>query len=128
MTVFEGTGEATAIDPLEREIVKVVADSILAVDVFLGDVEVLDVRETLLVNCGDEGTGKLLLVICGGVEVEVGDAGNHGVQTSSFVPENGDHKKLRRTFPVAPSDRAFFKRANWSSSADLSQVQGPSLV
>lgn len=106
MTVIEGTGEAIVMDPLEREIVKVVADSILAVDVFLGDAEVLDV-EALLVNGGDEGTGELL-ALRGGVEGEVGDAGNHGVQTSSFVPENGDHKKLRRTFPVAPFDRAFF--------------------
>lgn len=35
---------------LEREIVKVAADSKLAVDALLGDVEILDVEEALLAN------------------------------------------------------------------------------
>ena len=46
--MFEGTGKATTIVLLEREIIKVTADSILAVDTLLGDVEVLDVDETPL--------------------------------------------------------------------------------
>ena len=57
--------------PLERETVKVTVDSMLAVDTLLGDVEVLDVDEIPLANGGDEGTGELLLAICGGVEGEV---------------------------------------------------------
>ena len=56
---------------LEREIIKVTADSILAVDTLLGNVEVLDVDEIPLANGSDEGTGELLLAICGGVEGEV---------------------------------------------------------
>ena len=56
---------------LEREIIKVTADSILAVDTLLGDVEVLDVDEIPLANGSDGGTGELLLAICGGVEGEV---------------------------------------------------------
>ena len=51
--------------------VKVAADSILAVDTLLGDVEVLDVEETLLVNGGDEGAGELLLASRDGVEGKV---------------------------------------------------------
>ena len=56
---------------LEWEIVKVTADSILAVDTFLGDVEVLDVEEPLLANGSNEGVGELLLAFRGGVEGEV---------------------------------------------------------
>lgn len=56
---------------LEWEIVKVTADGELAVYALLGDVEVLDVEETLLANGGDEGVGELLLALRGGVEGEV---------------------------------------------------------
>ena len=56
---------------LEWEIVKVTADSILAVDTFLGDVEVLDVEEPLLANGSNEGVGEHLLAFRGGVEGEV---------------------------------------------------------
>ena len=56
---------------LEWEIVKVTADSILAVDAFLGDVEILDVEEPLLTNGSNEGVGELLLAFRGGVEGEV---------------------------------------------------------
>ena len=40
---------------LEREIVKVAADSKLAVDALLGDVEILDVEEALLANGSNQG-------------------------------------------------------------------------
>ena len=56
---------------LEWEIVKVTADGELAVYVLLGDVEVLDIEETLLANGGDEGAGKFLPALRGGVEGEV---------------------------------------------------------
>ena len=50
----------------EWEIIKVTADSKLAVDTLLRDIEVLDVEETFLANSGDEGAGKLLLAFRGG--------------------------------------------------------------
>ena len=56
---------------LEWEIVKVTADSELVVDALLGDVEVLDIEETLLANSGDKGTSELLLALRGRVEGEV---------------------------------------------------------
>ena len=56
---------------LEWEIVKVTADSELVVDALLGDVEVLDIEETLLANGGDKGTSELLLALRGRVEGEV---------------------------------------------------------
>ena len=56
---------------LEWEIVKVTADSELVVDALLGDVEVLDIEETLLANGSDKGTSELLLALRGRVEGEV---------------------------------------------------------
>ena len=56
---------------LKWEIVKIATDSELAVDTFLGDVEILDVEEAPLANCSDEGTGKHLPALQGGVEGEV---------------------------------------------------------
>ena len=56
---------------LEWEIVKVTADSELVVDTLLGDVEVLDIEETLLANGSDKGTSELLLALRGRVEGEV---------------------------------------------------------
>lgn len=55
----------------EREIVKVTTDSKLAIDTFLGDVEVLDVEEALLANGGDEGAGQLVLALRSGIEGKV---------------------------------------------------------
>ena len=69
---------------LEREIIKVTADSILAVDTLLGNVEVLDVDEIPLANGSDEGTGELLLAICGGVEGEVDGDQVNLVEGSTF--------------------------------------------
>ena len=46
---------------LEGEVVKVTTNGELAVDAFLGYVEVLDVEEALLANSGDEGASELLL-------------------------------------------------------------------
>ena len=56
---------------LKREIIKVTTNRKLAVDTLLGDVEVLDVEEALLANGGDEGAGKFLPALRGGVEGEV---------------------------------------------------------
>ena len=56
---------------LEWEIVKVTADGELAVYALLGDVEVLDIEETLLANGGDEGASELLPAFWSGVEGEV---------------------------------------------------------
>jgi len=56
---------------LEWEMVKFMSDCKLAIDMFLGDVEVFDVEKTSLVNGGDEGVGELLLAYRGGVEGEV---------------------------------------------------------
>ena len=80
--MFEGTGEVTAMSPLERETVKVTVDSMLGVDTLLGDVEVLDIEKIPLANGSDKGTGEPLLAFRGGVEGEVdGDqVGLVGVQ------------------------------------------------
>ena len=56
---------------LEWEILKVTADSILAVDTLLGDGEVLDMEKIPLANGCDEGTGELLLTFRGEVEGEI---------------------------------------------------------
>ena len=71
--------EITLVKPLdgellflfEWEIIEGATDSKLAVDVLLGDVEVLDVEEALLANGSDEGACELLLALRCGVEGEV---------------------------------------------------------
>lgn len=56
---------------LEREVVEVATDRKLVVDALLRDVKILDVKEALLVNSGDEGTSEFLLACWGIVEGEI---------------------------------------------------------
>jgi len=56
---------------LERDVVEVTTNRELVVDALLRDVEVLDVKEALLANGGDEGTSEFLLACWGRVEGEI---------------------------------------------------------
>ena len=56
---------------LEREVVEVTTDRKLVVDALLRYFEVLDVKEALLANGGDEGASELLPARWGRVEGEI---------------------------------------------------------